>query len=105
MACGDGKLSTTMMPNGRAWGMNRLAIVLGGIVLVASLGYGSVSWLHSSGDILAPFRLQAAPRAGFVLSEPVQLLARPHILLESAAVHSADDEVEDDGPAAVERAR
>lgn len=85
--------------------MNRLAIVLGGIVLVASLGYGSVSWLHSSGDILAPFRLQAAPRAGFVLSEPVQLLARPHILLESAAVHSADDEVEDDGPAAVERAR
>lgn len=85
--------------------MNRLAIVLGGIVLVASLGYGGVSWLHSTGDMLAPFRLQAAPRAGFVLSEPVQLLARPRILLERAAVHSADEEAEDDGPAAVERAR
>lgn len=85
--------------------MNRLAIVLGGIALVASLGYGSVSWLDSSGNMLAPFRLQAAPRAGIVLSKPVQLLARPRILLESAAVHSADDEAEDDGPASVERAR
>lgn len=86
--------------------MNRLAIVLGGIVLVVSLGYGSLSWLHSSGDMLAPFRLQAAPRAGFVLSEPVQLLARPRILLESAAVHSADAGAEeDDGPEAVGRAR
>lgn len=86
--------------------MNRLAIVLGGIVLVVSLGYGSLSWRHSSGDMLAPFRLQAAPRAGFVLSEPVQLLARPRILLESAAVHSADAGAEeDDGPEAVGRAR
>ncbi len=85
--------------------MNRLAMLLGGIVLVASLGYGSVSWMHSSGDMLAPFRLHAAPRAGFVVSEPVQLLARPRVVLERATVHSADDEAEDDGPVAVERAR
>jgi len=84
---------------------NRLAIVLGGIALVASLGYGSLSWMHAPGDMLAPFRLQAAPRAGFVLSEPMQLMARPRIVLESAAVHSADDGADDDGPTAVGRAR
>jgi AsmA protein len=55
--------------------------------------------------MLAPFRLQAAPRDGFALSEPVQLLARPRVVLESAAVHSADAMVEDDGPQAIERAR
>jgi AsmA protein len=85
--------------------MNRLAIVVGGIALVASLAYGGLSWLSSSGNMLAPFRLQAAPRTGFVLSEAVQLLARPRVVLESAAVQSADDGAEDDGPAAVERAR
>lgn len=102
---GDGKLSTTMKLSGRAWGMNRLAIALGGIVLVASLGYGSLSWTHSPADMLAHFRLQAAPRAGFILSEPVQLTARPRIILESAAIHSADAGAEDSGPEIVERAR
>jgi AsmA protein len=85
--------------------MSWLAIVLGGVALVASLGYGSMSWMHATGDMLTPFRLQAAPRAGHVISEPVQLLARPRLVLESAAFHSVDAGANDDGPEAVERSR
>ncbi|MFN3743141.1 MAG: AsmA-like C-terminal region-containing protein [Hyphomicrobiaceae bacterium] len=85
--------------------MRWLAIVLGGVALVASLGYGSMSWMHATGDMLAQFRLQAAPRAGYVISEPVALLARPRLVLESAAIHSVDAGANDDGPEAVERSR
>ncbi len=85
--------------------MGRLAIVVGGIALVASLGYGSMTWVHTTSDMLAQFRLQAAPRVGYVLAEPVQLLARPRLVLESAAILSADAGADDDGPEVVGRAR
>lgn len=102
---GDGILSTVTKSTSRVRGKSGLAIVLGGTALVASLGYGSFSWMHATGDMLAPFRLQAAQRAGYVISEPVQLLARPRLVLESAAIHSADAKVEDDGLQGVERSR
>ncbi len=85
--------------------MSRLALALVGVALVASLGYGSMMWMHATGDMFAPFRLQAAPRAGYIITEPVQLLARPRLVLESAAVHGAEAGADDDGPVWVERSR
>ncbi len=78
---------------------------MGGIAFAASLGYGSITWLYETGDMLAQFRLQAAPRIGYVLSEPVQLMARPRLVLESAAIHGADAGADDDGPETVARSR
>ena len=85
--------------------MRRLAIVLGGIALVASLGYGSVTWVHAPGDMFAQFRLQAAPRVGYVISEPVELRARPRLVLESASISSGDAGTQDDGPASLAQSR
>ncbi len=85
--------------------MSKLAMIMGGIALVASLGYGGMTWMHTSGDMLANFRLHAAPRVGYVISEPVQLLARPRLILESAAIHGMDTGADDDGPEAVARSR
>lgn len=93
----------------KVWGRTgtwvRLAAVSGAIAFVAWTGFSGVSWLTSPGDIFAQFRLQAAPRAGLVLSEPVQLLARPRLVLESAAVHAADPAVDEDSSAAAARSR
>jgi AsmA protein len=85
--------------------MRRLAIALGGIALVASLGYGSVTWVHAPGDMFAQFRLHAAPRVGYVISEPVEIRARPRLVLESASILSGDAGTEDDGPASLAQSR
>lgn len=86
----------------------------GWIVLTAALaavgaftwmGYGGASWLASTGDVFAQFRLQAAPRLGQVLAQPVELLARPRLVLESAAIHPAEQSYDEDVPAAVARSR
>lgn len=76
--------------------MRRLAIALGGVALVASLGYGGVTWVHAPADMFAQFRLNAATRVGYVISEPVELRARPRLVLESASILSGDTEADVD---------
>lgn len=94
-----------MKLSARTWRTPRLAIILGGLVIAASLGYGGVTWVHAPADILASFRLQAAANTGLFISAPVQLLARPRILLEKAAIYGADTGTSDDGAETVERSR
>ena len=93
----------------KAWGRARtwigLVAAFGAAGVIAWSGVAGVSWLTSPGDIFAQFRLQAAPRAGLVLVEPVQLLARPRLVLESAAVHAADPAIDEDSSAAAVRSR
>jgi hypothetical protein len=99
------KLSCDMKARRGATTWIGLVAVFGAAALVAWFGIAGMSWLTSPGDILAQFRLQAAPRAGFVLMEPVQLLARPRLVLESAAVHAADPAGDEDSSAAAIRSR
>lgn len=91
-----------MKGRGRGWVV--LAAVLGGTGLLAWMGYGGVSWLTSTSDMLSQFRLLAAPRIGHVLAEPLLLVTRPRVVLEWAAIHPADSDDSDDA-AAVARAR
>jgi AsmA protein len=89
----------------RAKGWVVLAAALGGAGVLTWMGYGGVSWLASTGDMFAQFRLQAAPRIGQILAEPVELLSRPRLVLESAAIHPAEFGNDEDVPAAVARSR
>jgi hypothetical protein len=82
-----------------------LAAALGSAGMLTWMGVGEVSWLPSTGDVFAQFRLQAAPRAGQILAEPVELLARPRLVLESAAIRPAEPSDDEDVPAAVARSR
>jgi hypothetical protein len=90
---------------GRAKGWVVLAAALGGAGALTWMGYGGMSWLVSTGDMLAQFRLHAAPRVGQILAEPVELLNRPRLVLESAAIHPAEPSDDEDVPAAVARSR
>ncbi len=94
-----------MKPRSRATTWGGLAAAIGAVALLAWTGFAGVSWLMSPADIFAQFRLQAAPRAGLVLSEPVLLLARPRLVLESAAIHAADPARDEDSTAAASRSR
>jgi hypothetical protein len=89
----------------RAKGWVALAAALGSAGALTWMGFGAESWLPSTGDVLAQFRLQAAPRAGQILAEPVELLSRPRLVLESAAIHPAEPSTDEDVPAAVARSR
>lgn len=80
-----------------------LAIAMGGAGLLAWTG--NVSWFGSTSDMLSQFRLQAAPRVGYSVAEPVQLLARPRTTLERAAIHAAEPEISDDDIAGMARSR
>lgn len=82
-----------------------LGAALGGAGALTWIGYGGVSWLTSPADMLAQFRLHAAPRIGQILSEPVELLSRPRLVLESAAIHPAELDGDEDVRAAVARSR
>jgi hypothetical protein len=52
----------------RAKGWVVLAAALGGVSVLTWMGYGGVSWMASTGDMFAQFRLQAAPRIGEILA-------------------------------------
>ena len=94
-----------MMANSRAWGLGGLAIVAGGIALLAWAGSSGMPWLGSTGDMFSQFRLQAAPRSGYPIAGPIQLLSRPSVMLESAAILAAEPEIPDDDTAAMARSR
>ena len=94
-----------MSVRGRAKTWVGLAAAVGAVALVAWTGFSGVAWLMSPGDIFAQFRLHAATRAGLVLTQPVQLLARPRLVLESAAIHAADPARDEDSSAAAARSR
>ena len=80
-----------------------LAAALGAGGALTWMGFGGASWLASTGDMFA--RLQAAPHLGQILAEPVELLARPRLVLESAAIHPAEPGDDENVPAAVARSR
>jgi uncharacterized protein involved in outer membrane biogenesis len=90
---------------GRAKGWVVLAAALGLAGVLAWGGYGGATWLASTGEMFAHFRLHAAPHLGQVLVQPVELLARPRLILESAAIHPAEPGTDDDLSAAVARSR
>ena len=94
-----------MKPWSRAKGWVVLAAALVGVGALAWMGYGGLSWLASTGDMFAQFRLQAAPRIGQILAEPVELISRPRLVLESAAIHPAEPGSDEDVPTAVARSR
>lgn len=89
----------------RAKGWVGLTAALGSAGVITWMGYGASSWLPSTGDVFAQFRLQAAPRAAQILAEPVELLGRPRLILESAAIHPAEPGDDADISAAVARSR
>jgi uncharacterized protein involved in outer membrane biogenesis len=94
-----------MTSSSRVKGLIVLTAALAAVGALTWMGYGGTSWLASTSDVFAQFRLQAAPRLGQVLAQPVELLARPRLVLESAAIHPAELSYDEDVPAAVARSR
>jgi uncharacterized protein involved in outer membrane biogenesis len=92
----------------KAWSRAKGWVVLAALTVAGALtwvGYGGASWLASTGDMLAHFRLHAAPHLGQILAQPVELLARPRLVLESAAVHPAEPGSDEDTAGAIARSR
>jgi AsmA protein len=93
----------------KAWGRAKKWVALTVALCVAGafawMGFGGASWLASTGDIFAHLRLQAAPQFGQILAEPVELLARPRLVIETAAIHPAEPSDDPDIRGAVARSR
>ncbi len=88
-----------MMANGRAWRAGILAVGVGGLVTLGWLVHSGVGWFGSTRDLLSQFRLQAATRMGYSISDPIQILARPRTVLESGAILAGEPEIPDDASA------